>query len=686
MSLKKVSLTAAAFVLLTGLPVQTYAANMADPQVYSTKAEMKLQAAQAVEENSFDMTDYFSIVPGSSSFIDKDTVTITPDKITQVGGLWSDENNKIDLTKNFHLEANLYMGTDSNGGDGMAFVMQNDSRGAEALGERGGALGIYGTNYVQNALAVEFDTFYNGDWDRDVSPANEHIAITVPSANSTIDHHALSVLPTGTYLEDGQTHAVTFDWDAASKTLSYHYLSYSGSYTVADLQETFGGTNIIFGFTGSTGSQKNLQELTITDLQINGVSPTIKTELKSSVEPSEVVQVKQTITNDASDAAPFNLTLNTTLDPLFDESSISNIQLVRNDGQTYSITKEALLNNQVDLPFIGGDSSFTLTYDVQVKSDAAPKGTSLQIQTVGKVNGVKYTSSAATKLVIPGEKPVISASDKSVKKGSTFDPLDGVSATDTEDGNVTSQVKVTANNVDTSKVGTYHVTYSVTDSDGNTTTKTITVTVTSTDAPTISATDKSVKKGTTFNPLTGVSASDLEDGNVTSIIQVTANDVNTSKVGTYHVTYSVTNSDGNTTTKTITVTVTSNDAPVISATDKTMKKGGTFNPLTGVSATDTEDGNLTSSVKVTANNVDTSKVGTYHVTYAVTDSDGNTTTKTITVTVTSNDAPVIEASDIVQRIRTTYDVKKAVTASDTEDGDITNKITVTANDVNTEKS
>ncbi|MBC2116925.1 beta strand repeat-containing protein [Listeria booriae] len=75
------------------------------------------------------------------------------------------------------------------------------------------------------------------------------------------------------------------------------------------------------------------------------------------------------------------------------------------------------------------------------------------------------------------------------------------------------------------------------------------------------------------------------------------------------------------------------DSPVIQASDKTLNIGETFSPLAGVTATDTEDGNITSSIKVTANDVDTSKAGTYHVTYSVTDANLNVTTKTITVNV-----------------------------------------------------
>ncbi|MBC1574601.1 immunoglobulin-like domain-containing protein [Listeria booriae] len=81
--------------------------------------------------------------------------------------------------------------------------------------------------------------------------------------------------------------------------------------------------------------------------------------------------------------------------------------------------------------------------------------------------------------------------------------------------------------------------------------------------------------------------------------------------------------------------------PVINATDQSLLTGQPFSPLAGVTATDLEDGDLTSSVKVAASDVDTSKPGVYHVTYAVTDSDGNIVSKTIAVTVANLPAPTI---------------------------------------------
>lgn len=76
-----------------------------------------------------------------------------------------------------------------------------------------------------------------------------------------------------------------------------------------------------------------------------------------------------------------------------------------------------------------------------------------------------------------------------------------------------------------------------------------------------------------------------------------------------------------------------NAAPVITATDKTIEVGDTFDPKAGVTAKDAEDGDLTDKIEVVKNTVDTKKAGKYEVTYKVTDSDGATRTKTIKVTV-----------------------------------------------------
>ena len=161
--------------------------------------------------------------------------------------------------------------------------------------------------------------------------------------------------------------------------------------------------------------------------------------------------------------------------------------------------------------------------------------------------------------------------------------------------------------------------------------------------PVINATNKTIVQGQTFDPKKDVTATDSEDGNLTSSIQIVENNVNNQVVGTYKVKYQVTDSKKETVIKEITVTVTQNQKPSINAKDKTINLNSTFNALDGVTATDPEDGKITN-IKVTSNNVNTNVIGTYQVTYQVTDSFNQTVTKTITITV--KEQPKVEANGL----------------------------------------
>ena len=120
--------------------------------------------------------------------------------------------------------------------------------------------------------------------------------------------------------------------------------------------------------------------------------------------------------------------------------------------------------------------------------------------------------------------PTINASDKTLTVGDTFNPLDGVTASDKEDGDITEKVEVLSNDVDTSKAGTYTVIYKVTDSKGASSTKTITVTVKGKDTqkPTIddnkkpSATDTDKKPASTDKQTTSNSPKTGDSTNMTT--------------------------------------------------------------------------------------------------------------------------------------------------------------------------
>ena len=237
--------------------------------------------------------------------------------------------------------------------------------------------------------------------------------------------------------------------------------------------------------------------------------------------------------------------------------------------------------------------------------------------------------------------PVISGvGNQTITVGESFDPLAGVTATDKEDGDLTSQIKVTGK-VDTAKEGNYPLTYSVTDSDGNETIAKRVITVEkkeiSNEKPQFfGVNNQTITVGESFDPLAGVTATDKEDGDLTSQIKVTGK-VDTAKEGNYPLTYSVTDSDGNETIAKRVITVEkkeiSNEKPqFFGVNNQTITVGENFDPLAGVTATDKEDGNLTKQIKVTGS-VDTTKAGVYTLAYSVTDSDSNTTRQERTITV-----------------------------------------------------
>ncbi len=229
--------------------------------------------------------------------------------------------------------------------------------------------------------------------------------------------------------------------------------------------------------------------------------------------------------------------------------------------------------------------------------------------------------------------PVIRAQNRSIVQGSKWDPKAGVSATDQEDGNLTAKLVVLKDAVQIDVPGTYEVIYSVTDKSNLKTTKTIQVTVTENKKPVLVAEDMKITIGKEFHEKEGVTANDAEDGDLTSKIVVTENKVNTKALGSYPVTYSVTDSYNQTTEKTITVTVIEDQKPEITTTTTTAYLNRDFEPLKIVKATDFEDGDLTKAVEVVKNDVDTTKIGPYEVTYRVRDSYGHEVTKTFTITV-----------------------------------------------------
>lgn len=156
--------------------------------------------------------------------------------------------------------------------------------------------------------------------------------------------------------------------------------------------------------------------------------------------------------------------------------------------------------------------------------------------------------------------------------------------------------------------------------------------------------DIEVEKGGSIDYQTlkdSVSAKDNIDGAITNI-QYGSEDIDTSKVGMYEFTYTVTNSNQRTTTKSSTITV--YDRPTI-ATNKNAiielnsvesdKKSIEKYLKTAVDVSDDDDKlyNKTTKVEVKSNDVNPNKAATYHATYVATDLYGKTTEKEVDIQV-----------------------------------------------------
>ncbi|MBI4128469.1 MAG: DUF5011 domain-containing protein, partial [Parcubacteria group bacterium] len=293
-------------------------------------------------------------------------------------------------------------------------------------------------------------------------------------------------------------------------------------------------------------------------------------------------------------------------------------------------------------------------------------------------------SSATTKSIVEDSiNPVITitgANPKTIEYGSVYADA-GATASDNVSGNLTANITATSA-VNTNILGSYSVTYGVSDAVGNTATAIRTVTVVDTTTPIITligANPQSIEGATPYVEL-GATATDAHDGSVA--VSVGTSSINTNLVGSYVATYSAADSSGNTISTTRSVVVVDTTKPVITrngSSSISVEYGSVYTDL-GATASDTIDGNLTTSIGIT-NPVNTATLGAYIVRYNVSDSHGNAATEvTRSVNVVDTTLPVITLngnSTVTQEAGVAYSDLGA-TASDNHDGNISGSITTTS--------
>ena len=222
--------------------------------------------------------------------------------------------------------------------------------------------------------------------------------------------------------------------------------------------------------------------------------------------------------------------------------------------------------------------------------------------------------------------------------------------------NYTSPINVSiSGSVNTSTVGTYTITYSASDSSGNSHSESRTVNVVNNTPPTITIIGS--------NPLTHQAKTTFTDPGATAVdvyglsLQVSSvSNVNENLIGNYIITYTATDIDGNRASAVRNVYVRDTIAPVITLNGNstiTLELNQNYVEL-GATATDNYDASVSVSFSGT---VDSTTPGTYIITYSATDSSNNTSTKTRNVIIENNEPPIITvigADPIVLGINATF--------------------------------
>ncbi len=300
-------------------------------------------------------------------------------------------------------------------------------------------------------------------------------------------------------------------------------------------------------------------------------------------------------------------------------------------------------------------ATYILTYNVQ---DAVPN------------SAVEVTRTVIVRDTISPEITLIGDSAISLVEGTSYTDT-GATASDSLDGDITTDITIGGDTVDTTTPGVYTITYNVMDNAQNSAVQ-VTRTVTITEAPDTTAPvitllgDASVivEAGTNYSDA-GATALDDKDGDLTGAI-VVGGSVNVNVPATYTLTYNVQDAVPNTAIQvTRTVIVKDTIVPTITLVGDAalvIQKDASYSDA-GAAAPDSLDGGITANIVVN-NPVNSGTPATYTVTYAVSDAAGNPA-PAVTRSVRVNAPPTANAGPDVS-VETGNSVNLVGSGSDTD--------------------
>ncbi|MCG1422031.1 putative Ig domain-containing protein [Staphylococcus epidermidis] len=433
-------------------------------------------------------------------------------------------------------------------------------------------------------------------------------------------------------------------------------------------------TNTISGTPSEVGSY----DITVTTTDENGNSETT----------TFTIDVEDTTKPTVESVADQTQEINTKIEPIKIEARDNSGQAVTNkvDGLPDGVTFDEATNTISGTPSEVGSytvtvtttdkngNSETTTFTIDVEDTTKPTVESVADQT-------QEVNTEITPITIESEDnsgQTVTNKVDGLPDGVTFDE-----ATNTISGTP-------------SKVGSYDITVTTTDENGNSETTTFTIDVEDTTKPTVeSVADQTQEVNTEINPIK-IEATDNSGQAVTNKVEglpagITFDEAtNTisgtpSEVGSYTVTVTTTDENGNATETTFTIDVEDTTKPTVEdITDQTQEINTEINPIK-IETTDNSGQTVTNKVEGLPDGVTfdeatntisgtPSEVGSYTVTVTTTDENGNATETTFTIDVEDTTKPTVEdITDQTQEINTEMTPIK-IEATDNSGQAVTNKV------------
>ncbi|MFW3585769.1 putative Ig domain-containing protein [Staphylococcus caprae] len=433
-------------------------------------------------------------------------------------------------------------------------------------------------------------------------------------------------------------------------------------------------TNTISGTPTKVGSYP----ITVTTTDAEGN----KTETKFTIEVVDTTKPMVTAIKDQTKE------VNTSIDSI-------KIEATDNSGLAVSNTVSGLPNG------VSFDSNTNTISGIPTKVGSYP----ITVTTTD-AEGNKTTTNFTIKVVDTIKPTVTSIKDQTKEVNTAIDSIT-IEATDNSGQAVTNKVSGLPEGVTfdsetntisgtPTKVGSYPITVTTTDAEGNATTTNFTIKVVDTTKPMVTSIENQTKEVNTAIDSITIEATDNSGQAVTNKVSGLPEGVsfdsatNTisgmpTKVGSYPITVTTTDAEGNETTTKFSIEVVDTTKPTVTAIKEQTKEVNTSIDSIKIEATDNSGQAVTNKVSGLPEGVSfdsetntisgtPTKVGSYPIVVTTTDASGNKTETKFTIEVVDKTAPVVTSiKDQTQEINTAIDSIK-IEATDNSGQTVTNKV------------